>query len=171
MNSNENLEYYFAFKTKNNNWIICNKSFAISKCKIVSGQFLSSSWFKHLMSDLDKGYELIILQINNTSKKYILNKLNNKQFCNNYNNIPEVLIYCRINMNDINECKKHLLVNLNKSNNNMTSIDYIPIVNDKNGFNLKDIKIVIECSYDNSSMLLKNNINYSLTLPSFKYHK
>lgn len=170
MSLKENPRYYFAFKTENNNWIICNRTFAISDCNIVSGQFLSSGWFKHLMSDLDKGYELIILKINNISKKTMLNKLNNKQICNNYNNIPEVLIHCRVNMNDINECKKHLLANLNKSDNNMTSIDYIPIVNNKAGFNLKNVKFVIECSYDKSPILYKNNIHYCLTLPSFKYY-
>ena len=120
--SNENMKYFFVIKTKNGIWSPIMRPFVLHN-NGNSGQFLSSSWYKHAVPD---HYECLIIKIrydtsiceNEKIKKYI-DILNNTE--TDITSLPFVVMYNIMNKKYLENVHSRLQDILNSNNEEHSS--------------------------------------------------
>lgn len=166
MSSLNNNKYFLGYRLNNNDgWKILNRSFCINTNKNnIIGQFLQTTWFCCLINECDLIEFMIIEKGSNLKKKIFINRINNIKNVTDYNHISEIKLYSNINRKEINEIKKHLKYNIDIKNQNISSIQCIPQVNNlgiEKHFNKKKFEIQFSVQRCN------NKLDYLVTLPSF----
>tara|TARA_Y100000389_G_scaffold204896_1_gene260591 strand:+ start:19397 stop:19915 length:519 start_codon:yes stop_codon:yes gene_type:complete len=165
-----NNKYFLGYRVNDKDgWKILNRSFCTkSYNNNIIGQFLQTTWFSCLINDSNLIEFIIIERSLNLKKVVLINKINNIKNANEFNYIPEIELYCNINLNEINEIKKHLKYNIDVKKENLSTIQYYPQVIHL-GIEKQFIKkkFEIQISVQRSNSIYTNKLDYLVTLPSF----
>ena len=166
--SNQN-KYFLGYRLNNSDgWQIINRSFCHDNFNNnIKGQFLQTTWFSCLINDCKLIEFIIIEKTLNSKRKFVINKINQVKNINEFNDLPEIHLYCNVNLKELNELKNHLKYNINQKKENLSSIQCMPqvlnLVKERH-FNKKTFEVKVCAQRNNDNM---DKLDYVVTLPSF----
>lgn len=166
-------EYLFAIKPEfADKWYIRNKRFVLYENERLNGQYLTTIWFNHAMTEqVDISYEFMIIkvEVGCTRRNQIVRSIANAAGSNNYFNISEVAMYGRIDGPSLREAKNKISDILENRTFVMGAVQIKCklIIGDLDN---DELHVSIQGSYKKNTTeptCDKPEVMYSITLPMF----